>query len=95
MSHHGYTSIEALPELTGLPWNEVTQAYVSGLRPSSVAPTHGLVHTDSRPGRVTIWLDKDGMIEKVTQEVSVELPEGFRNGHDLSVALRKLKEAQP
>jgi hypothetical protein len=52
-------------------------------------------HTNAVLWRLTIYLDMDGKIEKMEQEVEVAIPEGIRNGYELHCALEGRKPAQP
>lgn len=82
-----YTSIDVLPFLKGRPWDDVSLAYVSGLRPSYIRVVHGAMHCDARVWRVTVYLDDKDLITDISQEVMVWLPEGVRHGSALSAAL--------
>ena len=81
----GYTVIEVLHFLRGHSWDEIARAYLHALRPSEVrviahdAPTK----TDAVVWRVTTYLDVDGAIDRIVQEVEVELPDGVAHGFDL------------
>lgn len=82
-------SIEVLSFLNGRPWDWVALAYVHALRPSSIRVTEGGVTCDSRRWRVTVYL-KEGtrLINRITQEVEVGLPEGVAHGSALNAALK-------
>ena len=88
-----YTTIEVLPFLVGLPWNDLARSYVSALRPSVVRTSTGSLQSDAREWRVTVMTDEDGVITEVTQEVAVELPDGVNNGYELDCALYKARAA--
>jgi hypothetical protein len=86
----GYTSVDVLPLLTGKPWDEVALAFVHSLRPSCirVIKHNHAETTDARTWRVTVYLDEKELIESISQEVQVGLPEGVQHGHALSHALK-------
>lgn len=90
----GYTVIEVLPKLTGLPWNEIALAYVHALRPRRIrviAPG-GCCKLDAQNWRVTVYLEADNRtIKKITQEVAVGLPDGIDHGHALDCELAELR----
>jgi hypothetical protein len=75
----GFTSLEVLPFLKGLPWNNLALGYVHSLRPSSIRVTEGSVKLDARMWRVTVIVDKDEIIQEITQEVEVGLY-GWQHG---------------
>jgi hypothetical protein len=71
---HGYTSIQVMPELTGLVWDSFTFNWVAGiLRPSAIRVVDSVVDLDSRLWRVTVFVDSyDNMrILRIAQEVEV------------------------
>ena len=83
----GWTVIRCLPELEGKPWSELAAAFLRALRPSAVRvvlPGEG-VKTDAIVWRVTVYLTDRCTIERIEQEVEVDLPDGVQHGHDLSV----------
>lgn len=86
---HGYINLVVLPCLKGRPMDEVAQAFISTLRPTSVRVIkfNQAQHCDAQTWRVTVNLKRDGMIDCIHQECSVELPEGVDNGHELSLLL--------
>jgi hypothetical protein len=93
----GFLSLPVLTYLTGLVWDEFALAFVHSLAPSyvRVIPWNGEETTDAMLRRVTIYLDPDGKIERVEQEVEVGLPAGVRNGHELSQKLKPRTPAAP
>lgn len=101
MSSYGFTSIRVLRDLERKPWNEITQAFVTALRPESVRVIkhNGTVTSDGRLWRVTVFLTAFESIEKIEQEVEVALPDGVAHGYDLErrleaqAALPLLEEA--
>ncbi len=87
----GYSSccIEVLKFLWNRKLDAVTMAYVHALRPSSVRICDGAHHLDARRWRVTVDVNKhDDIVERITQEVEVALPEGVEHGHALEHALK-------
>lgn len=80
-----YTSIECLQFLKGSLWNQGTLNYVHALRPSSIRVTEGCMKMDSRIWRVTVIINKDGIIKKISQEVEVGCI-GFKNASDMDNA---------
>lgn len=82
----GWMTLTVLPELTGRPWNNAAANFLVCLRPSAVRVTYGSITLDSYNWRVTVYLNQNGTIRRITQEVEVGLT-GFRNGHDASLYL--------
>lgn len=81
----GYTSVEVLPHLKGHKWDEIALAYVHSLRPSYIRVIKAEETTDAHLWRVTVYIDEDHIIEKITQEVAVALPGGIHNGYELNM----------
>lgn len=83
--HRGHTVIPVLQDLWGTPWNQAAANFLQCLRPSLVRAVghRQAVTLDACTWRVTVYLDELQNIERIEQEVEVEL-EGFRNGHDAS-----------
>ena len=81
----GYIVVAVLPYLTGRPLDEIANAFISTLRPSTVRVIkhNGAQKCDANTHRVTVYLDERGLIDKIEQECDVELPDGM-DGHDLS-----------
>ena len=68
----GYTSTKILPELTGIPLCNLVLAYCHAFKPSSIRVSKdGCVCTDALADRITIFLDDDGKVERITQEISI------------------------
>ncbi len=87
--NRGYLSLEVLPVLNGRPWDGVALGYVHSLRPTHVRVVDdGIIQLDSQTWRVTVYVDKDGFIECIEQEVEVGLPEGCCNGWSMQAALQ-------
>lgn len=84
-SRRGYGYMEILSFLTGKPWNKVAMGYVHAVRPSYIRVIKGEETTDSKVWRVSIYIDKDNIIEKIMQEVELGLPDGVHNGCELRV----------
>ena len=80
-----WTIVDVLPHLIGHPWDEITHAYLRALRPSliRVIGPDGSMKTNSVPWRVTIYLSSSNQVERLMQEVEVDLPDGVRHGADL------------
>ncbi len=82
-----YTDIEVLSFLKGKKWDEIAVGYVHGLRPSQIRVTTGMCKLNAHVWRVTVIVDEENTIERITQEVEVALPSGVAHGEALSVAL--------
>lgn len=89
---YGYTNIQVLPELTGKPWCAITQSYMHGLRPSNVrvVQQHGEIKSNAILWRVTVYLTDNERIERIEQEVEVELPDSVENGYRLHCLMEDL-----
>ena len=83
----GYTRIEVLAFLKGKPWNEIALAYVHAVSPSYIRVIKGEETTDAKAWRVSVYIDRNSIIEKITQEVEVALPDGIQNGYELRKSL--------
>lgn len=83
-----WKSINVLAFLNGKPWDDLALGYVHALRPSSIRVTEGIIKLDARVWRVTVYIDKDNIIETIEQEVEVGLPENVANGEALGIALK-------
>lgn len=84
---YGSLTIEVLEFLKGLPFNNLTLAYIHGLRPSTIRVSHGCICCDSMPNRVTVYLDDSDKIEKISQEINV----GYGTGHVVANVYEALK----
>lgn len=84
----GYTSIEVLDFLSGKPWDDVALGFCHALRPSIIRVVTNGTQLDSRTWRLTVYIDENNLIKKIFQEVEVGLPEGVRNGHELSKRIK-------
>jgi len=82
--HIGYASIEVLEFLKGRKWDQLALNWVHSVRPSCIRVTDCGVTCDAWGWRVTVYVDKDKTIKKITQEVEVGLTGGYENGHDLT-----------
>lgn len=86
---YGFLSIDVLSCLNGKPWDEVALAYVSALKPHYIRVIRyddGQT-ADAMQGRVTVYLDKDGLIDRIDKEVRVWLPDRVAHGDALQMAL--------
>ena len=83
----GYADIEVLPFLKGKKWDEIAVGYVHGLRPDTIRVTTGMLKANAHVWRVTVIVDEENIIKKITQEVEVALPSGVAHGEALGVAL--------
>lgn len=83
-THRGWTSNKVLEFLNGRQWDDIALGYVHGLRPSAIRVTSGDETCDSVTWRVTVYVDDKNVITGMRQEVEVWLPEGVKNGGDLS-----------
>jgi len=75
----GYTSIDVLEDLWGMPYNNLILAYVHALRPSKVRVSYGEQTLDSCCWRVSIVLeDKEGetFVHSIRQEVAIAYSSG-------------------
>lgn len=98
----GITSIEVLEVLRNQPWNELAQSYLVALRPSSVRFINtsedrydgAITETpcSSTLYRVTVYLNNDGFIKRVFQEVEVGLPAVVENEQVLDQNLEVQRE---
>ena len=86
-SSWGSTSIEILPFLKGLPFNNLIIAYVQGMHPSNIRVTHGTICCDSMNDRITIYLTEDNKVDRIDQEITV----GYSTGFTVDGVLRALK----
>lgn len=86
------TSIEVLPELIGLPWNEITMCYVLSLNPTAVRVSSDCVTADSCPNRITVMVNNlaDKVITSISMEVRIPCPDNYC-GYDMQLCLDKLK----
>lgn len=87
----GRLSIPVLEFLVGLRWDVVALNYVHALNPASIRVTSGEVTSDSREGRVTVWLDSSDRITGIEQEVEVGL-RGAMNGRHLADQVREARK---
>lgn len=91
----GYTSIEVLSFLVGLPLDDLAHCYLHALRPSSIRVSTGFLTSDAKCWRVTIMVDSANTITSITQEVEVELRGGIAHGHALDCELRRRRRELP
>jgi hypothetical protein len=83
----GYTVLPVLPDLWGMPLNDLVMAYVASLRPSCVRVSRGTVTLNARKWRVTIFVDAEDKVERIEQEVGV----GYGSGDEVGRCLRAAK----
>ena len=84
----GYTCLQVLTLLYGLPWDEYAMNWVDTLRPSRVrVSTNGWVNSDAMHWRVTVYVDEHQLIQRIVQEVVVGLRGGLENGHEARLRL--------
>jgi hypothetical protein len=87
------TSIEVLPELIGLEWNEVTMCYVLGLNPSAVRVSYDMVTLDSCANRITVMLDENDKITSITMEIYMPAPNQMC-GYDMQCYLQAMRDGK-
>ena len=85
--HMGFSDVPVLEFLKGRKWDKIALAYVHSLRPSGIRVITNWMTADAYSWRVTVVVDSDDIIQKISQEVEVGLPDGVNHGHGLSVAL--------
>ena len=66
-----FTCVDVLPGLVGKPWDEYALAWCESLRPSAIRVTSDYVTLDSYLWRVTVMVDDNNIIKRVSQEVRV------------------------
>lgn len=74
-----WASLEIAEQLKGKPMDELAFYILSGFRPSyiRVIPHDGSEHMDGRCWRISVYLDEEGLIKRVTQEME------FRVGDEI------------
>ena len=84
--------VDVLPELLGMPWNEITMCYVLSLNPTALRVSADSVTADSFHGRITVLINntKEKIIGQIYMEVAIPCPEKYC-GYDLALCLDKLK----
>jgi hypothetical protein len=90
----GFTSIEVLHFLKGRKWDEIALGYVHAVRPSSIRVTTGVQTLDAYSWRVTVFVDENDTIERITQEVEVGLYGNVEDGHHLDMALQHATDSE-
>lgn len=86
--HTSTSSLDILPILIGKKWNDIALGIVHAVRPSSIRVIQGGSYTlDSRSWRVTVFIDENDIIEKISQECVVGLPDGIEHGRHLRLSL--------
>lgn len=89
--NQGHQTIDVLPFLVGLPWNNITEAWLYAVRPSKMRVTYGEVHTDSCLWRVTITLNRDDTIAMIQQEVQIGLANKAPHGMAMEQMLHNMR----
>jgi len=84
----GFMYVNVLEFLKGKKWDNIALSYVHSLRPSSIRVTTGCQTCDAWTWRVTVIVDKDDIIQEISQEVEVGLPDGVVHGQALQTALK-------
>ena len=84
----GFLSLDVLPYLIGHKWDEVALGYVHSLRPSCIRVGDGMFTCDGILHRVSITVDENEVITRLTQEVEVGLPKGIYSGKQMRNALK-------
>lgn len=79
---YGWCVLPVLHFLWGRPWDDAAKNCLRSLRPSSVRTSRGEIKSDARCWRVTVYLTEDDRVERIDQEVEVELV-GCRFGADV------------
>ncbi len=85
----GYVSLDMFPQLTGRPWDALAKAVIKTANPVcvQVAVAGAVLLDNAVRGRVTVRLNTDDTIRCVTMEACIDLPLGYANGHDVTIAL--------
>lgn len=91
-ARRGWTVLPVLECIWGAMWDRRALDVVSALKPSYIrtAAGDGEVKTDFRDGRVTVFLRRDGRIDRIHQEVAVDFHSDFENGADLAGYIDKM-----
>lgn len=84
----GFTLIPVLDFLKGRKWDEIALAYVGALNPKCIRVTRGECTCDAMSERVTVFVDKQDIIQSIDMSVTVHLPDGVDHGHHLSTIIR-------
>lgn len=67
-------TIEVLDFLNGRELDDISFGWLDSVRPSVIRITHGEIKCDSHLWRVTVYLTKTNLIEKIVQEVGLSSP---------------------
>jgi len=86
-NRRGWKSINVLEFLNDKPWDDLALGYVHALRPRGIRVTKGMMTLDCILWRVTVHVNKENIIQSITQEVEVGLPETVQNGAAMTLAL--------
>jgi hypothetical protein len=90
----GYTVIRCLQFLWGLPLCDLVMAYMPAVKASAIRVTSGETTTDSRLGRVTIYVNEGDIVDYIEQEVDVAYGCGYDVDQCLLAAVTK-RPARP
>lgn len=100
--HHAYPKkeydsswvcVRVLPELIGVPWNEISMCYVLSLNPFAIRVSSDSVTADSVSNRITVMVNnlEKKIITDIYMEVSIPCPENYC-GYDLQLHLCKMQK---
>lgn len=89
----GYTSVRVLPELINCKLDMIVVSLLRSLGARSIRISGGCVTTDSSPGRATVIVDSDDIIQSITMEVGFFAPKADAPmcGADLNAKIKKLR----
>lgn len=87
----GYLCLPVLEYLKGKLWDDIALSFVHSLQPTSIRVTRGAQILDARLWRVTVIIDEDDIIQEITQEVEVGLPDYVLHGQHLITILNSGK----
>lgn len=83
-TRYGHLSWPVLPFLWGLPWDELALAWVLTLKPGQIRVTRGETTTDGALfTRVTVFVDRADVIERIEVEDRIPLLGGPECGNDV------------
>lgn len=84
----GWTTVEILPELTRLPLCDLVLAFVGAFEPSEIRVVTGEETTDSCNRRVTIYVDAQDVVLRITQERFIY----FGTGAEIGTMLQQMQQ---
>lgn len=85
----GWTEIDVLPELIGKKWGPIPLGLCHVVRPSSIRVTTGETKCDASTWRLTVYVDKDDIIQSLHQEVEFGGTDEVGSGYEMSEWLVK------